>query len=88
MTLRLEDIELIRRLKYSYSRALDTCDTEVLASLLTEDAAIDYRGGSYHFKLKGRDAIVAALRAAFHSRFAAQSADRFACDAEYSLAGR
>lgn len=69
MNLRLEDIELIRRLKYTYSRALDTCDTDVLATLFTEDAAIDYRGGSYHFKLKGRDAIVAALREAFHSRF-------------------
>lgn len=61
MSLRLEDIERIKQLKYIYSRALDTADLDTLATLLAEDATIDFKGGSYHFELTGRDAIVAAL---------------------------
>jgi uncharacterized protein (TIGR02246 family) len=64
MTLRLEDIERIKQLKYTYSRALDTADMATIATLLAEDASIDFQGGSYHFALQGRDAIVAALAAA------------------------
>lgn len=67
--MKLEDIELIRQLKYAYSRAVDTCNTELLETLFTEDAEIDYRGGSYNFALKGRDLIVDAMRQAFHARF-------------------
>lgn len=69
MSLRLEDIELIRRLKYTYARAIDTGDMATVASLFTEDAEVDYRGASYRFTLAGRDAIVAALSQAFHPRF-------------------
>lgn len=69
MTLRLEDIELIRQLKYRYSRAIDAGDMATVATLFIEDAEIDYRGGSYHFQMRGRDAIVDALRQAFHARF-------------------
>jgi len=69
MSLRLEDIELIRRLKYSYSRAIDTGDMATVASLFTEDATVDYRGGSYHVQLSGRDAIVGALAGMFNPQF-------------------
>lgn len=69
MSLRLEDIEWIRRLKYSYSRAIDTADMATVATLFTEDATVDYRGGSYHVKLSGRDAIVEALRGMFVPTF-------------------
>lgn len=69
MSLRLEDIELIRRLKYTYSRALDTGDMATVASLFAEDATIDYRGGSYHVQLTGRDAIVGALSGMFNPQF-------------------
>ena len=69
MSLRLEDIELIRRVKYLYCRSLDTCDSGLMTTLLTEDAAVDYEGGAYRFQLQGRDAIVDALRQAFHGRF-------------------
>ena len=68
MSLRLEDIELIKRVKYLYCRSLDTCDSSLAATLLTEDATIDYEGGTYHFKAQGRDAIVEALRQAFHAQ--------------------
>jgi hypothetical protein len=66
MTLRLEDIELIKRLKYTYARSLDTGNITRAAACFTEDAEIDYRGGSYRFTLKGRIPIEEALRAAFH----------------------
>ena len=69
MSLHLEEIELIKRLKYAYCRGIDTCNTDLLATLFTEDADIDYRGGTYRFQMKGRDAIVAALGQAFHARF-------------------
>lgn len=67
MTLRLEEIERIKRLKYTYARALDTGDVAAACALFTEDAEIDYRGGSYRFAVKGRDAIRAAMDGAFHA---------------------
>jgi len=62
----LEEIERIKQLKYRYCRFLDTADAAGLASVLTEDIAIDYRGGTYHFKAEGRDTVVSMLHAAFH----------------------
>lgn len=64
---RLEDLEAIKQLKYNYARALDTCNTAQLETLFTEDAEIDYRGGTYRLALQGRAAIVAALGQAFHA---------------------
>lgn len=64
--LRLKDIELIKRLKYRYARALDTGDIGRAGACFTENAEIDYRGGSYRFKQKGRVAIEEAMRTAFH----------------------
>jgi hypothetical protein len=65
VSLRLEEMELIRRLKYTYSRAIDTGDIATVEGLFTEDATVDYRGGSYRVRLAGREAIVAALRGMF-----------------------
>jgi hypothetical protein len=67
MSLHLEDIELIKRLKYTYCRSIDTCDIDLLSSLLTEDISVDYQGGSYRFQASGREEVLAAIRAAFHS---------------------
>lgn len=69
MGLRLEDIELIKQLKYRYCRALDIGDFAALTELLTEDIAIDYRGGTYHFALAGRDAVIGAMKQAFYADF-------------------
>lgn len=69
MSLRLEDIELIRRLKYSYTRGLDTGDMATVAAVFAEDATVDYRGGTYHFQMTGRDAIVEALTGMFNAQF-------------------
>ncbi|HET8613206.1 MAG TPA: nuclear transport factor 2 family protein [Sphingomonas sp.] len=71
MNLPLEEIERIKQLKYAYARSIDTCDAERLATLFTEDAEVDYRGGSYRFQAKGRDAIVAAIAQSFHAELVA-----------------
>jgi hypothetical protein len=68
MTLQqLEDLELIRRLKYAYCRCIDTANIAELKGLFTEDASVCYVGGSYRFETEGRDKILEALTYAFHS---------------------
>ncbi len=67
MSLPLEDIELIRQLKYAYCRCIDTAGWDELEGLFTEDASVRYEGGSYLFEAQGRDKIMEALRYAFHS---------------------
>jgi hypothetical protein len=67
MSLMLEDMELIRQLKYRYCRCIDTANIEELKELFTEDAGVCYVGGTYRFEVQGRDAILDALANAFHS---------------------
>ncbi len=63
----LEDLEHIKRLKYVYCRCIDTANLDELKTLFTEDASVDYIGGSYTFQTQGRDQIIEAIRAAFHA---------------------
>lgn len=65
---RLEDIEAIKQLKARYFRAIDTADIAALETLLTEDIAVDYKGGSYHWQVSGRAAVLGAIGAGFHNR--------------------
>lgn len=67
MGLALEDMELIRQLKYAYCRCIDTANIAELKDLFTEDASVCYVGGSYRFEAQGRDKILEALGYAFHS---------------------
>lgn len=67
MTMALEDIELIKRLKYAYCRCIDTANIAELKNLFTEDASVCYVGGSYRFEAQGRDTILQALEYAFHA---------------------
>jgi hypothetical protein len=69
MSLMLEEIELIKRLKYRYWRTLDTADVDGLRGCWAEDATVSYIGGSYRFELKGREEIVTALSANFRPGF-------------------
>lgn len=69
MALRLEDIELIKQTKYKYCRGIDTCDIPLLDSLMTDDMSVDYQGGSYRFEASGKEAVLAALKAAFNPQF-------------------
>lgn len=48
----LEQIELIKRLKYRYMRALDMKQWDELADCITEDAVTDYDSGKYSFHEK------------------------------------
>jgi hypothetical protein len=68
MSLPLEDIEHIKRLKYRYCRCIDTANIAELKELFTEDASVCYVGGSYRFEAQGRDKILEALEYAFHSQ--------------------
>lgn len=67
MALALEDLELIRQLKYAYCRCIDTANLTELKDLFTEDASVCYVGGSYRFEAQGRDKILEALGYAFHA---------------------
>lgn len=67
MTLRLEDIELIRQLKYRYWRSIDTGDIAALEDLFTEDVKVDYIGGSYRWQMAGRDRIIESIAQAFNA---------------------
>ena len=68
MALPLEDIELIKRVKYAYCRCLDTANMDEMRTLFTEDASISYVGGSYRFEANGREKILEALANAFHNK--------------------
>jgi hypothetical protein len=66
MAMPLEDIELIKRLKYAYCRCIDMANIAELKTLFAEDASIRYVGGSYLFEAQGRDKICEAIGYAFH----------------------
>src|SRR3546814_17944449 len=67
MSLPLEDLGLIKRLKYAYCRCIDTANFTELKDLMTEDSSVRYVGGSYVFEAQGRDTIIEALANEFHS---------------------
>lgn len=67
MALRLEDIELIKRLKHKYFRSIDTADLAALRELFTEDIKVDYVGGTYRWQLEGREAMLAAIAQSFNA---------------------
>lgn len=71
MSFDFDAIERIKRVKYLYCRGIDTCDIPLLTSLFTEDASIDYAGGTYRFQAEGRDTILSTLEAAFNKDFVA-----------------
>ncbi len=69
MSIRLEDIELIKQLKHKYCRCLDTRNSEELATCVTADVYMLFVGGSYRFELNGRDNVVQTFAALFHEDF-------------------
>ena len=68
MALRLEDIELICRVKYRYWRAIDMGHIEEVRDLLTEDVRVDFVGGTYRWKMEGRETFLQALAQSFNSQ--------------------
>jgi hypothetical protein len=67
MSLRLEDIELIRRLKYKYWRSIDTGDIAALREVFTEDIKLDYIGGSYRWQVAGRENVLDSIAGSFNA---------------------
>ena len=63
-----ENIEQIKQLKYRYCRGIDSCNIEELGRVFTEDARINYQGGSYTFEAKGKENILTAMKFAFHDK--------------------
>ena len=68
-TISFEDIEAIKRVKYNYCNGIDRCDLELLKSILTPDVEIDYFGGTYCYKVRGRDNFLVALKGSFNPEF-------------------
>jgi len=62
---RLMDIEAIKQLKSAYFRCLDTANWDEIATLFHEDVTVHFKGGTYEWKLTGRDEYVDAVRGAF-----------------------
>ena len=70
MSLRLEDIEQIRQIKYKYWRGIDTADIDLLRGILADDIKVDYLGGTYRWQIEGKDKMLAAIAAAFNPQVA------------------
>jgi hypothetical protein len=49
----LEAIERIKQLKARYFRAIDTCNIEVLKTILTEDIKLSFKSPAYEHKVNG-----------------------------------
>ncbi len=64
----LLDIESIKRVKHAYFRCIDTGNFEELATLFHPDVSVHFRGGTYEWKLKGRDEYIASIAQSFHAR--------------------
>ena len=54
----LSDLEEIRQLKARYFRCIDTGAEAELATLFTDDVAIDLKGGGYRLQVNGRAEMV------------------------------
>lgn len=50
----LSDLEDIRTVKHRYFRAIDTGDIALLATLVTDDVSVEYRGGGYIVRVAGK----------------------------------
>ena len=63
----LSDLEEIRQLKARYFRCIDTGAETELASLFTDDVAIDLKGGGYRLQVNGRADMVDFIGSSFNS---------------------
>lgn len=68
----LSDLEEIKQLKHCYFRSIDTGNASDLATVFTEDVTIDYRGGGYRARLKGRQNMLDFIGSSFNCDVVAQ----------------
>ena len=64
----LLDMEAIRRVKHAYFRCIDTGNFEELQDLFHQDVSVHFIGGTYEWKLKGKDEYLSSIKASFHNR--------------------
>jgi hypothetical protein len=64
----LLDIEAIKRVKHAYFRCIDTGNFEELTTLFHPDVSVHFRGGTYEWKLQGRDEYIGSISQSFHTR--------------------
>ena len=64
----LLDMEAIRRVKHAYFRCIDTGNFEELQDLFHQDVTVHFIGGTYEWKLKGKDEYLDSIKASFHNR--------------------
>mgnify|MGYP001123027320 FL=1 len=69
---RLMDMEAIRQLKYAYFRCVDTANLEELATLFHDDVSVNFKGGSYEWKIQGKQDYVQNIGMAFSSEAVGQ----------------
>ena len=62
----LMDIEAIKQLKHGYFRCLDTANFEELESFFHEDVLVHFVGGTYEWKLQGREEYLSSIKNSFH----------------------
>jgi hypothetical protein len=62
---RLMDIEAIKQVKHAYFRCIDTANYDEIATIFHADVSVRFKGGTYEWKLDGRDAYIEALRSSF-----------------------
>jgi hypothetical protein len=62
---RLMDIEAIKQLKHAYFRCIDTANLDELASLIHEDVSVSFKGGTYEWKLQGKQQYVDNIGVSF-----------------------
>ncbi len=63
---RLMDIEAIKQLKHSYFRCIDTGNVAELATIFHPDVDVHFIGGTYEWKLSGRDEYINSIQHSFH----------------------
>ncbi len=62
---RLFDLEAIKQLKYAYFRCVDTANLDELGTLLHEELEVHYKGGTYEWKMSGRDEFLKNIGMSF-----------------------
>ena len=61
----LMDIEAIRQLKHAYFRCIDTANFDELETLFHDDVMVHFTGGTYEWKLQGKDEYMKSVRTSF-----------------------
>lgn len=62
---RLMDIESIKQLKHAYFRCIDTVNLDELGTLFHDDVHVHFVGGTYEWKLDGRQQYLEAIKRSF-----------------------